>query len=71
MDTILPTDRGGIKSSVKILSDMEANVVDPKAKAQLDVLCRLIGKSTLDAPQKNKSFNDFKLNLFNNDDEEL
>jgi hypothetical protein len=39
------------------------NVPDPKAKAQLDLLCKLIGSKT-------KQGNDFKLNLFNNEEEE-
>ena len=40
------------------------NVPDPKAKAQLDLLCKLIGSKS---KQVN---NDFKLNLFNNEEEE-
>ena len=39
---------------------------DPRARAQLDLLCKLIGKS---AGSTGKS--DFKLNLFNNEEEEL
>jgi hypothetical protein len=40
------------------------NIPDPKGKAQLDLLCKLIG------PQS-KQNNDFKLNLFDNEEEEL
>lgn len=42
-------------------------VPDPKAKAQLDLLCRLIGKSS----KVSENNQDFKLNLFNNEEEEL
>jgi hypothetical protein len=49
------------------LSDYESNIPDPRAKAQIDLLCKLIGKSSATLP----SNNDFKLNLFNNDEEEL
>jgi hypothetical protein len=42
---------------------------DPKAKAQLDLLCRLIGRSA--ASNSSQGGNDVKLNLFNNEEEEL
>jgi hypothetical protein len=47
-------------------SDYESNIPDPKAKAQLDLLCKLIGSNT-----SSKQQNDFKLSLFNDDEEEL
>ena len=50
-------------------SDLDSNVPDPKSKAQLDLLCKLIGK--IAKPASNDTRNDFKLNLFNNDEEEL
>ena len=40
---------------------------DPKSRAQLDLLCKLIGKSA----SGNAGNTDFKLNLFNNEEEEL
>jgi len=49
-----------------IQSDMEANVPDPKAIAQLDLLCKLIGSNSKPAKQEG-----FKLNLFNDDEEEF
>lgn len=58
---------GGISSSVKVISDYESMVPDPKAKAQLDLLCRLIGRGK----SNTESGVDFKLNLFNNQEEEL
>ena len=66
MDTIISGSDSGKQKGAKVVSDYEANVPDPKAKAQLDLLCKLIGKSS--APTAN---NDFKLNLFNNEEEEL
>jgi hypothetical protein len=51
------------------LSDYEANVPDPRSKAQLDLLCKLIGKSNANS-SAGKAV-DFKLNLFNNEEEEL
>ena len=65
-DTIVPSDNQN-KQSAKILSDYESNIPDPRAKAQIDLLCKLIGKSSITSA----SNNDFKLNLFNNDEEEL
>lgn len=56
------------KSSIKILSDFESMVPDPKAKAQLDLLCRLIGGSNRSSQSGG---HDVKLNLFNNEEEEL
>jgi len=67
VDTIISTERTGKKNVIS--SDLESNVPDPKSKAQLDYLCKLIGKTSKVA--SNDSRNDFKLNLFNNDEEEL
>lgn len=65
VDTIVSSESG--KKRVNLISDFESMVPDPKAKAQLDLLCRLIGK-----PNSNTSKGtDFKLNLFNNEEEEL
>ena len=74
VDTIVPTENehqklGGMSAGVKVLSDYEAMVPDPKAKAQLDLLCKLIGKSSRGAVAESGA--DFKLNLFNNEEEEL
>lgn len=41
------------------------NVPDPKAKAQLDLLFKLIGTKS------RSNAGDFKLNLFNDEEEEL
>jgi hypothetical protein len=61
----VPPERFGQKN---VTPDSEAtNVPDPRAKAQLDLLCRLIGKSSATSSKTN----DFKLNLFNNEEEEL
>ena len=51
----------------EIPSDFESNIPDPRARAQLDMLCKLIGKSSTNTNTKI----DFKLNLFNNEEEEL
>lgn len=59
-------NRGPFKQA-KIMSDLEANVVDPRAKAQIDLLCKLIGKTSIQTGAKG----DFKLNLFNNEEEEF
>ena len=67
VDTIVPTDKVN-KKAANVLSDYETNVPDPRSKAQLDMLCKLIGKS---APNAAGSKADFKLNLFNNEEEEL
>ena len=67
VDTILPTDNNTNNKSAKMLSDYESNVPDPRAKAQIDLLCKLIGKSSASS----SSNSDFKLNLFNNEEEEL
>lgn len=75
VDTIVPTENehqklgGGMSAGVKVLSDYEAMVPDPKAKAQLDLLCKLIGKSSRGGVAESGA--DFKLNLFNNEEEEL
>lgn len=55
------------RPTARIISDYESMVPDPKAKAQLDLLCRLIGKSST----SKQDSADFKLNLFNNEEEEL
>ena len=49
-------------------SDYEKNVPDPRSKAQLDLLCKLIGKSNTSSSSGSTGF---KLNLFNNEEEEL
>jgi hypothetical protein len=67
VDTIVSPERNTRVSN--IASDLESNVPDPKAKAQLDLLCRLIGKSS--GSTSSSSNADFKLNLFNNEEEEL
>ncbi len=74
VDTIVPSDDLPASSrkhqnqrQANILSDLESNVPDPRAKAQLDLLCKLIGKSSAGSAGKG----DFKLNLFNNEEEEL
>jgi hypothetical protein len=41
----------------------DMNIIDPKGKAQLDLLCKLIGTQT-------KQNAGFKLNLFNDEEEE-
>jgi hypothetical protein len=56
------------KKALNVQSDYETNVPDPRSKAQLDMLCKLIGKS---ASNSSGSKADFKLNLFNNEEEEL
>lgn len=67
VDTIIPDQQANPRSKKALVSsDYDMNVADPKSKAQLDLLCRLIGKAN---PSKEKV--DFKLNLFNNDEEEL
>ncbi len=66
VDTIVPSENQN-KQTAKVLSDYESNIPDPKAKAQIDLLCKLIGKSSI----ASASNNDFKLNLFNNEEEEL
>ena len=68
VDTIV-SDTNSPKSSTKIISDYESMVPDPKAKAQLDLLCRLIGRSA--ATTSSGAGQDVKLNLFNNEVEEL
>ncbi len=68
VDTIVSSERN--TRVTNIASDLESNVPDPKAKAQLDLLCRLIGKSSGSASSSSTS-SDFKLNLFNNEEEEL
>lgn len=70
VDTIIPPERMNKKNNQNItISDLESNIPDPKAIAQLDLLCRLIGKSSA-KPNKGEK-DDFKLNLFNNDEEEF
>lgn len=66
VDTIVPSERG-IAKNASAPSDYETNVPDPRARAQLDILCKLIGKSSSSSSSKP----DFKLNLFNNEEEEL
>lgn len=66
VDTIMPPERGVQKISSAV-ADFESNIPDPRARAQLDLLCKLIGKSS----NSNVSKPDFKLNLFNNEEEEL
>ena len=66
VDTIIPPESKHGKKMASQNSDFDSNVPDPKSKAQLDLLCKLIGKS-----RSSKEPNDFKLNLFNNDEEEL
>jgi hypothetical protein len=51
------------------LSDYETNVPDPRSRAQLDLLCRLIGKSSSIA-EPSFSRPDFKLSLFDNENDE-
>lgn len=65
VDTIFAPESNYKK--VNVVSDMENCVPDPKSKAQLDLLCRLIGRSSSNSSKNN----DFKLNLFNNEEEEL
>ena len=65
VDTIVPSNESNSKR-VLVSSDYDMNVADPKSRAQLDLLCRLIGKAN---PSTENI--DFKLNLFNNDEEEL
>jgi hypothetical protein len=54
------------QKQANMLSDYEANVPDPRSRAQLDLLCRLIGKSTPEPTAKTN----FKLSLFENDKDE-
>lgn len=65
VDTIMAPESNYQK--VNLVSDLETCVPDPKSRAQLDLLCRLIGKSS----SNSSKMNDFKLNLFNNEEEEL
>jgi hypothetical protein len=71
VDTIMPAEKGYQKSGTGSISsaasDFESNIPDPRARAQLDMLCKLIGKSSTNTNTKI----DFKLNLFNNEEEEL
>ena len=67
MDTIVSTNETLKQKNAKQVSDFEANVPDPRAIAQLDLLCKLIGKSSSSSSSNN---NDFRLNLFNNEEEE-
>lgn len=53
--------------SVQASSDMDMNNPNPLAKAQLDLLSKLIGSA---ATEKKKGKSDFRLNLFNTDEEE-
>ena len=71
MDTIVAPmeSNAGPKNTGRILADLESNVPDPRAKAQLDLLCRMIGSSASSSSSTAKG--DFKLNLFNNEEEEL
>ena len=64
----MPSERTNNKAA-NVLSDYETNVPDPRSRAQLDLLCKLIGKSSTSSSSGNKA--DFKLNLFNNEEEEL
>jgi hypothetical protein len=68
VDTIVADNPSSLKGT-KIISDYESMQPDPKAKAQLDLLCRLIGRSAASAQPSGG--NDVKLNLFNNEEEEL
>ena len=65
VDTIVPTEKKN--KTANVISDFETNVPDPKSRAQLDLLCKLIGKSSA----THAGNTDFKLNLFNNEEEEL
>ncbi|RMZ95550.1 OSCP1 isoform X2 [Brachionus plicatilis] len=65
VDTILAPESN--YQRVNVVSDMETCIPDPKSRAQLDLLCRLIGKSSSSSTKNN----DFKLNLFNNEEEEF
>ena len=67
VDTIVPADTNVNVKSAKIISDYESNIPDPRAKAQIDLLCKLIGRTSVGSASKS----DFKLNLFNNEEEEL
>ena len=69
VDTIV-SDNTYTKNSMKLISDYDSMTPDPKAKAQLDLLCRLIGKSATSSTSSSGG-NDIKLNLFNNEKEEL
>ncbi|XP_052284911.1 protein OSCP1-like isoform X2 [Dreissena polymorpha] len=59
-----PVETQALKSKTTTISDIENQVPDPLAKAQLDLLSQLIGGST--TTEKTA----FRLNLFNSDKEE-
>jgi hypothetical protein len=72
IDTIITNESGGSYGRSAIInnaaSDYQSNIPDPKSKAQLDLLCRLIGKTS---GNKGTIAEDLSLNLFNNEEEEL
>lgn len=59
------SNNNSISSINNFQSDFESNIPDPKAKAQLDLLCKLIGTNS------SSKQSDFKLSLFNDEEEEL
>jgi len=65
VDTIIPPESHE-KYHANAASDFKTNVPDPKSRAQLDLLCRLIGRCS-----KINEKDDFKINLFNNYEEEF
>jgi hypothetical protein len=70
VDTIVPDGDGGELGAAyyKGQSDFEKNIPDPRSKAQLDMLCKLIGRNSVSSSSSSAGF---KLNLFNNEEEEL
>lgn len=66
VDTIIPPESKAKKAAITS-SDLESNIADPTSIAQMNLLCKLIGKTS--KPSSDRT--DFKLDLFNNDEEEL